>query len=158
MKKQVRAGDTVYSATLSRTEDRVQAEINGKKLDVQLRSLPSGEIALLHEGQWHKILVAQGEKGSVWVGHAGQSVQLLPEESRRRREDSTASLSSPMPGKVIRVLVSDGEQVEKGQILLVVEAMKMELPIRAPRASMVRTVRCSAGERVASGVSLVELA
>jgi 3-methylcrotonyl-CoA carboxylase alpha subunit len=64
---------------------------------------------------------------------------------------------SPMPGQVISVAVSVGDRVEAGQLLLVVEAMKMEHAINAPRAGTVDVVSCAVGDRVEDGVELVTL-
>jgi 3-methylcrotonyl-CoA carboxylase alpha subunit len=64
---------------------------------------------------------------------------------------------SPMPGQVISVAVSPGDRVAAGQVLLVVEAMKMEHTITAPRAGVVAALCCAAGDRVEDGVELVTL-
>ncbi|MCC6623859.1 MAG: biotin/lipoyl-binding protein [Deltaproteobacteria bacterium] len=62
-----------------------------------------------------------------------------------------------MPGKVVKVLVQPGDVVTKGQPLLVVEAMKMEHALKAPRPGRVTLVRAAAGEQVVPGAPLVEL-
>jgi 3-methylcrotonyl-CoA carboxylase alpha subunit len=62
-----------------------------------------------------------------------------------------------MPGRVIALLVSEGEQVAKGQGLLVLEAMKMEHTIVAPQGGTVRAFRFALGESVADGAVLVDL-
>jgi 3-methylcrotonyl-CoA carboxylase alpha subunit len=67
-------------------------------------------------------------------------------------------VTAPMPGTVLRVLVAPGEHVEARQPLVVLEAMKMETPLLAPYASEVRRVHVQAGDRVAGGAVLLELA
>jgi 3-methylcrotonyl-CoA carboxylase alpha subunit len=67
------------------------------------------------------------------------------------------SLESPMPGTLLKVSVAVGEQVEEGQALAVVEAMKMEFTVRAPHAGKVKTVNYSPGDQVAAGDVLIEL-
>jgi 3-methylcrotonyl-CoA carboxylase alpha subunit len=62
-----------------------------------------------------------------------------------------------MPATVVAVLVEPGARVQKGDTLLMLEAMKMELPIRAARDGVVRAIRCKPGELVQPGVDLVEL-
>ena len=64
---------------------------------------------------------------------------------------------SPMPGTVIRVEVEPGEAVRPRQPLVVLEAMKMEIPVHSPFGGRVKTVHVAAGERVAGGAVLVEL-
>jgi acetyl/propionyl-CoA carboxylase alpha subunit len=68
-----------------------------------------------------------------------------------------SSVTAPMPGTVIRVLVEPGAEVAARQPLVVIEAMKMETPLVSPYAATVRTVHVSEGDRVAGGAVLVEL-
>ena len=68
------------------------------------------------------------------------------------------AVTSPMPAKVTVILVEPGQHVGKGDVLLKLEAMKMELPVRAPHEGTVKAVLCRAGELVQPGVALVELA
>jgi len=71
-------------------------------------------------------------------------------ELRGRQE-----VSVPMPGKVIAVLVGEGERVEKGQGLVIVEAMKMENEVRSPVAGEIREVKVKAGDSLEAGAVLV---
>jgi len=66
-------------------------------------------------------------------------------------------LAAPMPATVSAIHVAPGQEVSTGDLLLMLEAMKMELPIRAPRAGRVKAVGCRPGELVQPGVPLVEL-
>jgi len=68
-----------------------------------------------------------------------------------------SALTAPMPGTVIRVLVSEGDVVQPRQPLVVLEAMKMETPIVSPYAAVVRVVHVAEGDRVSGGELLVEL-
>jgi acetyl/propionyl-CoA carboxylase alpha subunit len=68
-----------------------------------------------------------------------------------------STLTAPMPGTVIRVLVGDGDAVKRRQPLVVLEAMKMETPVVSPYEAVVRAVHVSEGDRVAGGELLVEL-
>lgn len=101
--------------------------------------------------------VRQGDR--VWVYCDGE-VHLFETQapgwsaaSGRRRE----LLAAPMPASVRQVLVSPGDTVAKGDILILLEAMKMELPIRAGRDATVRAVHCQPGDLVQPGVSLLDL-
>ncbi len=68
-----------------------------------------------------------------------------------------ASLTAPMPGTVVKVLVEEGDEVEEGQTLLVLEAMKMEQSVTAPHVGTVRTLPYGEGARVPGGAVLAEL-
>jgi 3-methylcrotonyl-CoA carboxylase alpha subunit len=70
---------------------------------------------------------------------------------------ATASLTAPMPGTVVKVLVEEGQEVEEGQLLLVLEAMKMEQPVFAPHAGMVASLPFDEGTLVPGGAVLVEV-
>nr|MBA2781657.1 biotin/lipoyl-binding protein [Rubrobacteraceae bacterium] len=71
--------------------------------------------------------------------------------------DAAASLIAPMPGTVVKVLVEEGQEVEEGQLLLVLEAMKMEQPISAPHTGVVHSLPFGEGSLVPGGAVLVEV-
>jgi 3-methylcrotonyl-CoA carboxylase alpha subunit len=71
--------------------------------------------------------------------------------------EEQSSITAPMPGTVIKVLVEPGARVTARQPLVVLEAMKMETPLVAPYDATVRAVRVGEGDRVAGGALLVEL-
>jgi len=92
-----------------------------------------------------------------WVFHDGVTYRLeSPSASRRRGQQTHGSLSSPMPATVVSVKVAPGDQVVAGQTLIVLEAMKMELPVRAPGDGRIKTVSCKAGDLVQPELSLIE--
>ena len=66
-------------------------------------------------------------------------------------------MSAPMPGTILEILVKQGQRVREGQTLLVMEAMKMEHRIQAPRAGEVTRLHYSVGDRVDMGATLVEI-
>jgi acetyl-CoA/propionyl-CoA carboxylase biotin carboxyl carrier protein len=80
------------------------------------------------------------------------------EQARRRRERAAHAagdlVTAPMQGTVVRLLVTDGEEVTAGQVIAVVEAMKMENPLRAPHAGRVTGIQVAAGDTVAQGATL----
>lgn len=73
-------------------------------------------------------------------------------------EDAAQHLAVPMPGRVVKVLVQAGQEVAKGQGLVIVEAMKMENELKAPRAAVVAAVRVQEGQGVEKGAVLVDFA
>ena len=93
-----------------------------------------------------------------WIFHDGVTYRIeAPSASRRRGQHAHGSLSSPMPATVVGVRVAPGDRVTAGQTLIVLEAMKMELPVRAPGDGRVKGVYCKAGDLVQPDVSLIEL-
>jgi biotin carboxyl carrier protein len=67
------------------------------------------------------------------------------------------SLAAPMPGRVLRVNVEEGDEVDQGEVVVLLEAMKMELAVSAPAPGTVRVVHVAAGDLVAGGQTLVEV-
>ena len=101
--------------------------------------------------------VAVGD--TVWVFHDGAVYEVANEAPPRRATGHHhASLTSPMPATVIAVNVAPGDPVTRGQILILLEAMKMELPVRAPGDGTVEKILCAPGDLVQPNVSLIDLA
>jgi methylmalonyl-CoA carboxyltransferase small subunit len=71
---------------------------------------------------------------------------------------STDGVQAPLSGTVARVLVEEGQDIEEGDVVVVLEAMKMETEITAPRGGTVSAVLVSAGDSVSGGQTLVEVA
>jgi 3-methylcrotonyl-CoA carboxylase alpha subunit len=95
--------------------------------------------------------------GELTVFAAGGSYRLEFERAAAMEdEDPSGQLVSPLPGSVILVLVDSGEVVAKGQALMIIEAMKMEHTISAPKRGTVRQIYFSKGEQVAEGAQLLE--
>jgi acetyl-CoA/propionyl-CoA carboxylase, biotin carboxylase, biotin carboxyl carrier protein len=84
------------------------------------------------------------------------------EQARERRERAAHAagdlVTAPMQGTVVRLLVTDGEEVTAGQVIAVVEATKMENPLRAPHAGRVTGIQVAAGDTVAQGAALCHVA
>ena len=99
-------------------------------------------------------------KESIFVSVGPASFEFKPAEAasrRRARGLAAAEVTAPMPGKVLKVLVRDGDLVEAGQPLVVIEAMKMETTLAAESAATVKHVRVEEGQTVDHGAVLIEL-
>ena len=89
-------------------------------------------------------------------GPAGpMRLAVMPRFPEYETEEDPGSLHAPMPGKVVRVEVTEGQAVSEGQVLVVMEAMKMEHALRAPHAGVVTEVRARDGDQVAANEILV---
>ena len=112
--------------------------------------------------------VRVGETGHAWVSSSGDirwvfldgevfEIEVQPEGRRRRAAAGHGSLSAPMPATVVRVEVSPGTAVRRGDTLVILEAMKMELPIRASSDGIVKRVHCKPGDLVQAGITLIDI-
>ena len=77
--------------------------------------------------------------------------------ARRSRMDDLGALTAPMPATVLAINVAPGQRVERNDVVMVLEAMKMELPVRSPRDGVVKAIGCQVGELVQPGTTLIEL-
>jgi len=99
-----------------------------------------------------------GPPDNRWVWIDGRVLQLsAPSTGRSRGRTASNELSAPMPATVVKVLVEVGVPVARGETLIMLEAMKMELPMRAPRDGVVQAIHCTPGELVQPGVHLLDL-
>jgi pyruvate carboxylase subunit B len=147
--------------------DRVT--VDGETLHVRLVEVEGTPVSLLTVGdQVHRVVARPGgSRGRYSLALDGfrYDVEALDERTRAVRDMSAASAGAtgpapvvaPMPGLVVRVDVAPGDQVQAGQGVVVMEAMKMENELRASAAGTVKTVRVSAGTAVEKGAVLVEL-
>jgi biotin carboxyl carrier protein len=85
-------------------------------------------------------------------------VSDTPDGSPRKASiDEQHALTAPMPATVLAINVAPGQKVERNDVVMVLEAMKMELPIRSPRDGVVKAIGCQVGELVQPGATLLEL-
>jgi biotin carboxyl carrier protein len=93
-----------------------------------------------------------------WVYLDGEVYEFeVQRKGRRKPSAHHASLSAPMPATVLRINVAPGDTVKRGETLLVLEAMKMELPVRAPGDGIVTAISCREGDLVQPGAPLIEM-
>jgi biotin carboxyl carrier protein len=121
------------------------------------RGTPRGELIVRDGDRLHRMFaVVSG--GKTWVFHDGFTYEVADEVGRARGAQAHGSVTAPMPATVTAVNVAPGDAVTQGDVLIVLEAMKMELPIRAPGDGTVAAVHCRPGELVQPDVRLIDFA
>jgi acetyl/propionyl-CoA carboxylase alpha subunit len=149
-------GDIPVGYRFERRGDPV-VEVGGVRFDrVRLAACTPERVGLEVDGhlRWYRVHVA-GDVHHV-DGPSGYSRLVeLPRFPLPTLEEEPGSLHAPMPGKVVKLAVAEGEQVSEGQTLVVMEAMKMEHTLRAPHGGIVGAVRVREGEQVEAGQTLV---
>jgi biotin carboxyl carrier protein len=115
-----------------------------------------GVYSILVEGASHEVRV---DAGQVTVGNRRFDFQIDDPRQWKRSGDAAggqgrAAILAPMPGKVVRILVAVGDEVEAGQGIVVVEAMKMQNELKAPRAGRVATIQAKENDSVVAGAVL----
>jgi len=124
--------------------------------------LGQGRILVATDKGTHRLAWAVADGTVTWVFFEGRAYRLSADRDEGRRisadaDDAALSLAAPMPATVTKVHVTPGQRVQAGEVLLTLEAMKMELPIAAPHDGVVRTIACAVGDLVQPGVPLAEI-
>ncbi|MEC7648267.1 MAG: acetyl-CoA carboxylase biotin carboxylase subunit [Pseudomonadota bacterium] len=133
--------------------------IREKELTVRGAFNAEGRLAAEIDGHWVTAsVIRHGEERHI-LGPLGtrQLVYVNLHQAQASSGSHGGRLTSPLPGRVVSVVVAAGDMVSAGQILMVIEAMKMEHSITAPAASTVETVHFSEGDQVDEGAELVAL-
>lgn len=144
---------------------RITAEVDGRRYVIDAREPEANVFNFLTENQSvHEFRVAAtDERGAFDVsdGDAVHRVRLIDPKRLRAAASGGAGaggrgiIAAQMPGKVVRVMVEAGAQVEANQPLVVVEAMKMQNELKAPRAGTIVEVKAAAGATVNAGEVLL---
>ncbi|HKR20519.1 MAG TPA: biotin/lipoyl-containing protein, partial [Stellaceae bacterium] len=139
--------------------DGLRLDFGRRRLSVLAWVLGGGDLAVELDGRRVEASVAWDEHGVQVALDDGTWRFGLTDESARRTAAATASgrVVAPMPGKIAAVHVAKGARVTRGQILLVLEAMKMEHAITAPGDGVVADIRYAPGDPVAEGAELLVL-
>lgn len=134
------------------------AMIDGKTVNVQILRSANGRLDLLVDGQRVTAHVSS-DMAKRWVTVNGQTLMLTKTSGAKQgvRHEHAGGLIAPMPGQIRSVSVSVGETVKKGQTLLTMEAMKMEIRIQALKDGVVKSVSVTQGQTVEREQILVEV-
>lgn len=114
---------------------------------------------LVEDGGRRRRVAIAHDGGTTWVFVDGNVWTIESASSPRRagRSRAQSDVSAPMPATVVAINAVAGKHVNEGDAVIVLEAMKMELPIRAPRSGIVKAIHCTKGELVQPGVNLIEI-
>jgi biotin carboxyl carrier protein len=153
------------TATLAlQTDGTWLATVGTLTLHLTATRTPQGALLLrAGDGRQWLIYANTSTDGARWLAQmgAGPLVRLSPpapvQRSRRATTSGTQTLNAPMPALVTQVLVAIGDKVQRGQTLMVLEAMKMEQRLNAPTDGVVRALNVQVGELVGREQALVTL-
>jgi len=148
---------TPVMVSYERRGDHLVLDVSGRRYEADV-SRDGSWFEVRAAGRDTRCAVARGRRG-VWVSCEGRSYLLEEEraESGAKGSPSTDELRAPMTGRVVQVSAQAGARVEEGDLLVTIEAMKMEFRLTAPEDGAVAEVRCAAGDRVELGDLLVVL-
>jgi biotin carboxyl carrier protein len=142
-----------------RVSDAWKITLDGVEIDANAVEVAPNTFSVLLNGVSHQVRIAPRADGTLTLYTAFAEYQAEvsdPRAWRGRRHgaleaEGRQQITAPMPGKVVRLLVSEGDAVEAGQGLLVVEAMKMQNEVRSPKAGKVEKLLANEGLAVNAG-------
>lgn len=147
--------------------DEKHVSVNGKILDVDFESVSGQPVySLIIDGKSHEGYVYPDEND--WqVLLRGRLYQASVEDERERRLRANAGdgvaeggefhLKAPMPGMVVAIPISEGDVVKKGQVLLILESMKMQNELKSPKDGIIHRIRAKVGETVEQKQALLSV-
>jgi len=145
--------------------DERHVRIGERLLEVDFESVSGQPVySLILDGKSYEAFVYQGDED--WeVLIRGRQYQVNVEDEREKRlktaggtvADGEFHLKAPMPGLVVAVLIEEGQEVKKGQVMLILESMKMQNELKAPRDGVMGRVRVKAGESVEQRQTLLSV-
>lgn len=160
MKYRYQSARTIAEVWLERRGEEYQARVGDQSHTVMILGMDAGAISLLYDGRPLQVYYAE-HAGKKWLSWNGCTYLLekpvgytAPPAGGHSEDDE---VRSPMPAQVRAVLADEGDPVIKGQGLLLIEAMKMEIRLAAPRDGRIRRVLVTPGQTVQKDQILVEI-
>jgi len=161
LKLKARIGNRDLDVVLLSQGERVVATVDGRKYELEVHRSDDDTYLVFNEGHVYECRVALKGKtrASFEVGFGGNTYSIDLTDPKRLRSDQNsdkhhhglAEIIAPMPGKVVRVQVEAGSEIEKGTGIVVVEAMKMQNEMKSPRAGKLVRINVKPGDTVNAG-------
>lgn len=160
-----RVGGRRYEMAVSEAGRGLQVEIAGRRYVVELEQRAgSTHFRLVVDGRPRMVVIRRlGEDVAVTIGtdqvrvHVDRKLPIDRRSAAAGTSTGPTQVTAPMPGLIVSVDAEPGDRVEQGRPVVIMEAMKMQMEIRAPAAGRVAAVRVSPGQEVAGGQVLAEI-
>jgi biotin carboxyl carrier protein len=158
MKLQLEISGKLRVIEFDPSSHRCTALLDGKPMEFEAELLRPGVLSLLVNGKAYRVVLEDDAEepailleGRRFPYRLDDPRSLKARRAHSRGADGPRSLKASMPGRVVRVLVEAGATVEAHQSIVVIEAMKMQNELKAPKAGVVAELHVAAGDTVASG-------
>lgn len=156
-------GSEEKTVNVRRTSDQLTIELDGQTAVIHILSVERHQIMaeqLLENGQRRRMIiagVAKGDERQLWVNGRYLNVRRVRKTAVSGPAADQGSLAATIPAVVTELLVQVGDTVTAGQKLILLESMKMVIPIQAPYDGTIKAIHCQAGDSVQAGIPLIEL-
>jgi 3-methylcrotonyl-CoA carboxylase alpha subunit len=153
-----RCGDRSETVRVTYLGETFRLEIGEQTISARGRLIGQNRIVAEFDGRRQELVaVTTGKAFHIFIQGGNWKLEWIdPLDVAAESASGHGSLLAPMPGRITAVLVEQGERVDKGAPLLILEAMKMEHKLSAPSAGVVRAFRCSLDDQVGEGAELVD--
>ncbi len=149
----------VYNVTVERRQDHYYIMYDNTEYTIEATELEKGHLKLQVGDRTIKCVITEGEKEK-YVFVDGEVFKVRPVEltgKKKTRKKEEGNLTSPISGKVVNVKVKPGAKVKKGEVVMVIEAMKMEYLIRAPYTGTIKKVHFKENDQIEIGQKTVDM-
>jgi biotin carboxyl carrier protein len=151
-------GEDIKVQDFVASAEKVSFTLNGKEFNYFLITKDRYEM-ILDRGE--RVRAAVGEQGAegepMVIANGREAVVAVSGKKRKKSGAHSGGLTSPMPGKIFKIVKDVGADVQKGETILILEAMKMEHAIRSDKDGKVRKISFRVGELVQGGMILAEV-
>lgn len=164
---EIHIGNRVADVTLvSKEGNKVQLTIDGVPYDVDIVMAENGSCSILHDGQSYNAELIRKEGGKSYTVNAhyqSYNIDIIDSQAKYLRmrkgseEKQQDKIISPMPGKVVKVLVKEGDCLQAGDIVVVIEAMKMQSNYKVNSECVVKEILVKEGDSVNSNQVIMTL-
>jgi len=157
-------GQSVSVELLSKKGDIHQVSIDGKVYKVDLVEVEKGVYSVIYKNKSFNVEIAPGKEPKTYTIntlHNSYEVDILDAEAKylrgRKLDDleERAVISSPMPGKVVKVLVKKGDKVKSGDTVIIISAMKMESEYKVKKDRLIKEVNVKVGDIIDGNQPLI---
>ena len=162
---EIHIGDRVADVTLvSKEGNKVQLTIDGVPYDVDIVMAENGSCSILHEGKSYNAELIRKEGGKSYTVNAhyqSYNIDIIDSQAKYLRkggdEKQQDKIVSPMPGKVVKIPVKAGDRLQTGDIVVVIEAMKMQSNYKVNSECVVKEILVNEGDSVNSNQVIMTL-
>jgi biotin carboxyl carrier protein len=150
---------------INRDKNKITVEVDHKTYEVDLCKVETNEYSVIHQGMSHNVEVIEGPSGKRFITNTyykSFDIEIIDAETRylaSRNKDlpdqNSHIISTPMPGKVVRILVKSGDFVAAGETVIIVSAMKMESEYKVSKEVTIKKVLVKEGDTVSGNQPLI---
>ena len=168
MAVEIKVGDRIAQVELLRQEGNLlEIKIDNQVYSLDLMHTSDGTFSIINNGHSYNIELVQQDqpkKYTAFTLYKTFDIEVIDAETRYlinrdggAMHSNENAIISPMPGKIVRILLGQGDQVKKGETVVIISAMKMESEYKSPREGIIKRVNVKEGDTVESNQVLIEI-